>query len=92
MNKITFGAAPIRKIPLKKRMSTAQLSRAERLKNTIKKGMTIDKLPETGFIVGMIIPIPLMSVILPTIGIAVKYSYKSYKWLQQKHNKLNTIV
>ena len=95
MEKITFGALPVRTIPTKIRPSVTQLSRSEKLKRTIKKGMTIDKLPETGFIVGMMLPIPFTSVILPSIGIAIKYSYKSFKWLkskQVKQNRLDKIV
>ena len=53
----------------------------------------IDKLPETGFVVGMILPVPFMSVILTSLGIAIKYSYKTCKLLKEKEtHKLNKLV
>ena len=91
MDKITFGALPVRTLPVKVRPSVKQLSRTEKLKRTIKDGMTIDKLPQTGFIVGLMLPIPFTSIILPSIGIAIKYSYKSFNWLKNKHIKVSKL-
>ena len=94
MSTVSFEALPITSIAVKSRIARNKpLTRTEKLKKTIKNGMTIDKLPQTGFIVGMILPLPFMSVILPAIGFVVKYSYKKYNSLSKLRNKsLDKIV
>ena len=93
IDKVSFGAMQVHSLPQKRRTSAPPLGRIDKIKNIVKKGMTIDKLPETGFVVGLLLPIPLTSIILPAIGIIIKYSYKSYRALApQKNQRINKIV
>ena len=93
IDKVSFGAMQVHSLPQKRRTSAPPLGRIDKIKNIVKKGMTIDKLPETGFVVGLLLPIPLTSIILPTVGIVIKYSYKSYKkFFSNKSKTLNKIV
>ena len=89
MNNISFEARAVTPITIKYRQSKkVTLSRTEKIKQTIKKGMTIDKLPATGFVVGMLTPLPFTSVIFPAVGFLIKYSYKGFKWAQKNSDRI----
>lgn len=90
---ISFKALPVKVLPVKTRNSVLNMGRKEKIMRTIKKGMTVDKLPMTGMIVGLALPIPLASPVLMTAGFIAKYSIKAYKYFHKNTEKrLNKLV